>query len=262
MATCIQLIENHAYEIDLPHADPAGGDQRIAAPHTRVHRCGEGTTVVGYPTQVNGIEPLPGEQRQQHRPVCVTNLARRKRPRCGHELVAGGEHPDAGPGVHEHRGSAGPRQHTEPGGVQHHRPTHHLIPPLHVLSGAAHVRTNIHRLKHPDDPVVTATRRRVPRPGGGLLHGNDGVDACGHGGTGHDPGTLTRADRQVTRVPCENRGHHHQRHWGVGSGRPHVVGTHGVPVHGAVVERRDRTGGTDRLGGHTPVGDAERPTHR
>ena len=105
------------------------------------------------------------------------------------------------------------------------------FPLLHVLTGRPDRATRLNRFGH-RHPLQAAI---------GSLHHHNGIGTGRHHRAGHDAHGFTRPNLQSTRVRA--RGHlanDRERHRRGSRGADHGGGSHGIPIHGGVVEARQR----------------------
>ena len=178
--------------------------------------------------------------------VGVADLPGQQRPIALDELIAGGEHADARPGVHLHREPTERGEHAEMSGRQHDAGREHELAGAHVLAGVAHGRTRF-------DRTCDVHRGAIGGELGDLDH--DGrVGARRHRRAGHDAHRLALVDRAVERGARGQRADHPQGHRHLGD----VGRAHREAVDRGVRERRDGLGCDDLLGEHQAEGAPQR----
>ena len=174
-----------------------------------------------------GSQPALGEQREQHRPVRVADLARRERARLD-ELVAGRQHADARPRIRTHlgarRGSRARRGARASSTVPGSNTT------LAGLDVAARAAGRGRRARGRRRSTTPSSPSRV-----GALDHDDRVGAVGHRRAGHDADRLARR-RPATVGACPAGSSPTTRsRTGASSPAPDGVGrAHRVAVHRGV----------------------------
>ena len=152
------------------------------------------------------------------------------------QLIARGQDCDARARDHTNLCTTQGRQHANQRGAQQRARHCDLQAGAHVAADLAHVGARLDGAQHADP---------VPVSLGVFLH-DDAVRTLGERRARQDARHLARAELVFGELAGRDLGHHAQLDWGAGG----VLGPERVPIHGRVLERRDRTLGRHRLGQH------------
>ncbi len=84
-----EFLEGDLHEVELAHADSAGGEHGVATLDAFLKAAGDRRLVVAADAEVDAGETVTLQCREQALPVGVADLARLERPVGVHELVSG-----------------------------------------------------------------------------------------------------------------------------------------------------------------------------
>ncbi len=230
----------------VAHADPAAGDDGVTARRGVAEDGFQRGLVVADHAEVDRLGSGVGDETEQHRQVALADLAGAEIRAVGDELVAGGEHGDAGPPGDGDGAGVDAGQHAGDRGRHHRAWTEQRRPGGDVVAGATHGRADADGGADPH-PVPTVEPL-------GVLHHHDRVGASRHRRAGHDPDRLPFHEHVVGGRP----GGHLVDDAQLDRHRGDVGTAHGVPVDGRVDERRHVLRGDDRGGEGQPASRVDR----
>ena len=222
-----QFAQNDSNDVEIPDADPATRDQRIALFCRSLDDLSQDGRIVRDDAEVNDRVAGPLQERRQHRAVAIADGAPGEGPRTLPQFVTGRKDPDGRRTVDRHRVKTEPSQHPEVSRAERGTDRDDLASRGHVAAGSPHGGPRPDRLldDHPS-PIALGARP--------LDHAHR-VGSIGEGGAGHDPDGLVDPHRDRTAVP----GHDRIDHPEPGGRIDDVRRTQREAVHRRVGERRD-----------------------
>ena len=214
----------------VAHRHPAGGDHHVGAHELVAERVEEGLRLVGHDADAVGDRARVADGRGEHVGVAVVDRVVAAGGAGLAQLRARGQDHHARPGPHGHRRAADAGQQAELARAEERALLDEEVALGDVLAGHAHVLAGPGRPR--DDHLGDAAV--------GPLVGHDGVRARGHGRAGHDLHGRAGRHRADAGLAGADLPHDRQVHRTLVGGGRDVVAHHGVPVHGGVVEARQR----------------------